>query len=321
MADELFGRSKEPSTYVNSNQEFKLSEKYTKLSQESAAKNIVEDDPFAFGGYVPSALVHTPRSGGPGASPSGAMGSRRNVQFNDDLFSADLFATRPKTSPNQGTSTAPSGNNLMKTMPNPVTKSDDWMGFSGNSKRDSSFLEELKPKAAVAQQHIKLSALGSDWSVINSMTKPEIFDKDLGSEILGSDYSSSKPKTADKQPLITSPLKQMEPLKITSTKDSVNLNSSFADSVEDNKTTIAPNSGPLVGNANKVGGSIFNSAPVQQSHRSHKEHDIGSIAASEVEDAWLTNLMMSSTNKSKSAGTGNNLSSAAIAKKMSVCIL
>ena len=101
LVEDLFGSksSKEnnppisdTTTSKSNNFEFKLSEKYTNMSAKA------NDDDFAFGGYVPSAIAS---SVGPRSTSN--SGSRRNVAFTDDLFeSVDLFATtpnRPKTSP------------------------------------------------------------------------------------------------------------------------------------------------------------------------------------------------------------------------------
>jgi hypothetical protein len=288
---------------MSNSQEFKLNEKYTKLSQESA-KNNNDDDPFAFGGYVPSAIGQTPRSN----SNNQANNQKRNVSFTDDLFNADLFATpRPKTSPNQGTGTATSSNqNLTKTMPTPAKSTDDWLGFSGNSKKDNVFDDLLKPRPQTAQpQKQTASVNNSDWSGVKDTAANVNRDRDLGSEIMGSEHSASnKPRQSlfsqtmpanfsEKPPIMTSTMKQGDPLKLTSTKDS--MNSSFADSfdVPNHQQAPAAVSTPAAGQANRVA-AIFETQP-------HHKPDQGSMAPSEVDDNWLNSLMNNANKKAQSA--------------------
>lgn len=253
LADELFGKSDNQN--MSSSAEFKLNEKYTKMSQESsfAAQKSEENDTGFSGGYVPSTLRSnsTPQRG-------------RNVNFTDELFSPDLL-TRPKTSPAPPSN---SNNNMMKTMPAPVTKSsEDWLGLSASSnKKEGSIFDEImmhKPRQPGRQQ------------------------SDMGSEILGSEYSTNRRAgsqlppppavvTAPILPVASSTLKPSDPPRFQSTKDS--MNSSFADSVDvgDSKPPIHP-AIPIM---------------TQTSVKPNKENEFGgSMAPSEAEDGWLNTLL------------------------------
>lgn len=99
------------------------------MSQEPAQSKT--DDDFSFGGYVPSSMSGTQRTNT--ALP------KRNVSFNDDLFSQDMFSSRPKTSPAESLNNnnkKDNSNSLMKTMPTPA-KSNEF---------DFDFESLLKPK-------------------------------------------------------------------------------------------------------------------------------------------------------------------------------
>ncbi|CAF0756300.1 unnamed protein product [Brachionus calyciflorus] len=89
LVDELFGKPKQE----KSNTDFKLDDKYVKMSQEAIKS---EDENFVFGSYMPSVALTTPRAGPP----------KRSVSFNDDLNDDD-FMNKPKMD----------SSNLNKTVP------------------------------------------------------------------------------------------------------------------------------------------------------------------------------------------------------------
>jgi hypothetical protein len=317
LADELFGRgnANEPSA-VSTSQEFKLNEKYTKLSQESAVIKNNDEDPFAFGGYVPSAI--TPRSNNAALNSAAATQQKRNVSFNDEMFNADLFATqRPKTSPNQGTGSnnhSSNQNMMMKTMPAPAKSSEDWLGLSGNGKRESSniFDDLLKPKQQ-QQPAQKPSASSNDWAGVKEAAAMHSVKGDHGSEILGgSEYSAGRPRTALASQTMPTNFNEKQPpsliaatnMKLTSVKDS--MNSSFADSfdapVAINQAIPATSS---VVHPSRGGNAFFDGG----------KNEVGSIMApSEAEEGWLAGLM---NNASKKAQTANVT---AVGKKLNVIL-
>jgi hypothetical protein len=315
---------------MSNSQEFKLNEKYTKLSQESA-KNNNDDDPFAFGGYVPSAIGQTPRTN---SNNNAANNQKRNVSFNDELFNADIFSTpRPKTSPNQGTGAANnnSNQNLMKTMPTSGKSTDDWLGLSGNGKKDNVFDDLLKPRPQTAQpqkQGTNSLSNSNDWGAVKDLASANTNrDRDMGSEIMGSEHSAGNrprqslfsqtmPANFSEKPPV---MRQTDPLKLTSTKDS--MNSSFADSfdVVEAKTPHyqqPPHGAPIAvstpatGQANRGGGiaALFDTQP------QHKQPEHGSMAPSEAEDGWLNNLMNNANKKAQTANVN------AVSKKNTMVI-
>ena len=238
-----------------------------------SAKN--NDDDFAFGGYVPSAIAS---SVGPRSTSN--SGSRRNVAFTDDFFeSVDLFATtsnRPKTSPAPQNSTSSNSNTnpLMKSLPLPSkSTTDDWL------EPTPKFTSTVKPQQS------------NDWFT--------------GGSILGSDISSTRHQkqptsntfnldtdkvVVEKPPLATgsSITKTIAPLQ----HKAESMNSSFADSIEAEK----PNTLGSVTNA--ILGNINNIQPLQFDAKTTTINDNfthgSSHAPSEPEDVWLNNLI---TNK------------------------
>jgi hypothetical protein len=296
LADELFSKTNNSQAEISNSTEFKLSDKYTKMSQESAFKNM-DDDAFGFGGYVPSAV--TPRSSSNGPAKRSTNNNNNSL---DDLFNADLFATtgtRPKTSPAQGSGGSKEQPNLMRTMPTPAKSSaDDWLGLSNNSKKDSIFDEmmikpKLKPQPTPQTENVNKSG--------------NFNDKD--SEILGSEYSLTNrgaPRVTNMDTTIRNEPRannNTNKLPFQSVKDS--MNSSFADSVDVAENVPSRHTIGLSNQNNKFS-SIFD--PIS----TKKEENVGgSMAPSETEDGWLTNLM------NKKSTSANNLTSSPL-KKMNV---
>ena len=244
---------------INSNFEFKLSEKYTNMSAKSDAAAASDD--FAFGGYVPSAIAS---SAGPRAASNGA-GSRRNVAFTDDLFeTVDIFATtRPKTSPSAPPQTNAANNNpLMKSLPLPAkssSTSDDWLD---STLTGAGQLSSRQRNAATF--HLETN----DKLVIE---KPP-----LASSTVNFSAAPIAPKN-------TTPLQPK----------AESMNSSFADSIELEKPTTT-----IVASTNLLS-NISNMQPLQfeaikniaQQEKFAAATQGSSQVPSEPEDGWLNNLI------------------------------
>ena len=272
--DDLFGTKPKESTAAPDSFEFKLNDKYLNMSQQSAKV----DDDFNFGGYTPSALAST-------SSQPRANGMKRNVSFTDDLFeNNNLFGesssstVRPKTTSSIGNAKQEEPLNLMRTMPNPITKStDDWLNNSGgneaikaNSTRKSSEFsldDLLRPRdtnrggnASLTGSKAANSGSDLDWLGLKDSSKDSI-------EVAKQNLLADKPPLyagASSKP--TSGQNQQQ----TGAKDS--MNSSFADSIENLENRPSGN------NNNEM-------------LKRDNEFNLGITSHNEGEDGWLNNLI------------------------------
>jgi hypothetical protein len=277
LVEDLFGSksSKEnnpplsDTTAKSNNFEFKLSEKYTNMSAKG------NDDDFAFGGYVPSAIAS---SVGPRSTSNN--GSRRNVAFTDDLFeSVDLFATtpnRPKTSPASQSNTNANANTnpLMKSLPIPSKSStDDWLDPTPK------FTSTVKPQQS------------NDWFAGSSNIGSDISSTRHQKQTTSNTFNLDTDKIVVEKPPIAS-VNSVTKTAVPAQNKAESMNSSFADSIEVEK----PNALGSVTNA--ILGSINNIQPLQFEMKTTTQNDNfthgSSHAPSDHEDGWLNNLI---TNK------------------------
>jgi len=326
LVDELFGKASSNTSSFKEEKsdqfEFKLSDRYLNMSQQqqppqqSVAKT--NDDDFSFGGYVPSAVGNAPRSTSVPRQP-------RNVGFTDvDLFggSGEHLNQTTTTSPARPKTTSTINNNnnrseerLSKTMPS--GSNDDWLSIiepsnnrTNNRKKslnDSSLDDLLRPRSDSITKTsnnapIKQANNDLDWLGFKEKDSDVLSNSINNLKNVANSPSKTKPPPAptNHSSAINSPIphlenekQQQQQLTLRNKQDS--MNSSFADSIENNMDN---NRLSTINTTNNILNILNNIQPLKTNNDTlitkQKQEQENSAAPSEAEDGWLNTLI---TNK------------------------